>query len=208
MQVCFAERLLKLIRAWRGSHRVVHVSQNGRVYNLDTDQKVLFDCLQPHIKMDLPSLQLPHSTLVKLWSLWIRSPQAIDDDLSQPSYRPEQILPEISNGSLPSRKRQLDGTKFRAGVSRLHYQQFDYSTSGTDDELSEVMLLIPTHPHPADEPDVPDEQNFEPEAQDLVSDTSFMEFRPRLFSDQEPAASSSPQLFASDHCWLKHLLLY
>ena len=48
-------------------------------------------------------------------------------------------------------------TKLRAGGSRMHYQQFDYSTSGTDDELSEVMFLVPPDPVDADrmEPEVP-----------------------------------------------------
>ena len=41
-------------------------------------------------------------------------------------------------------------TKLRAGGSRMHYQQFDYSTSGTDDELSDVMLPVPPDPVDAD----------------------------------------------------------
>ena len=38
----------KLMRAWRGPHKVVHVFQDGRVYVLDTGQKVHFERLEPH----------------------------------------------------------------------------------------------------------------------------------------------------------------
>ena len=38
----------KIMRAWRGSHRVAHVLQDGRAYNLDTGQKVHFERLKPH----------------------------------------------------------------------------------------------------------------------------------------------------------------
>ena len=65
-------------------------------------------------------------------------------------------------------------TKLRAGGSRMHYQQFGYSTPGTDDELSDAMLSIATHQPPLDESDTLLEQKPEPEAQDPVSDTSFI----------------------------------
>ena len=38
----------KLMRAWRGPHKVVQVFQDGRVYVLDTGQKVHFERLKPH----------------------------------------------------------------------------------------------------------------------------------------------------------------
>ena len=75
----------------------------------------------------------------------------------------------------------------------MHYQLFDYSTSGTDDELSDTMMPISTHQTLLDEPDVPDEQNPEPEVQDPVSDASFIECLPQ-FSDHEPACAPSQQL--------------
>ena len=78
--------------------------------------------------------------------------------------------------------------KLRAGGSRMHYQQFDYSTSGTDDELSEVMLPIPLDPVDADrmEPEVP-----QPPSDQSVSPTHRL---PQLFSDHERARSPSPQI--------------
>ena len=54
-----------------------------------------------------------------------RSAEEILDDCSQPSYLEEEPLSEVSNVSLPSRKRHRMDTKLRtrmrAGGSRLHY---------------------------------------------------------------------------------------
>ena len=79
-------------------------------------------------------------------------------------------------------------TKVRAGGSRMHYQQFDYSTSSTDDELSDVMLPVPPDPVDADqvEPEAP-----MPSSDQSVSPTHHL---PQLFSDQERASSPSPQV--------------
>ena len=41
------------MRAWRGRHRVVHTLQDGRVYILDTGQKVHFERLKPHYSRPL-----------------------------------------------------------------------------------------------------------------------------------------------------------
>ena len=103
--------------------------------------------------------------------------------MSQPSYKTEQLLSEASDVSLRSRGRHWMGTrphsKLRAGGSRMHYQQFDYSTSGTDDELSDVMLPIPSP--------LVDADPLEPEAP-RPSDHSISPTRhlPQLFSDHEP----------------------
>ena len=70
----------------------------------------------------------------------------------------------------------------------MHYQQFDYSTSSTDDELSEIMLPIPPDPVDADrvEPEVP-----QPPSDQSVSPTQRL---PQLFSDHERARSPSPRI--------------
>ena len=69
---------------------------------------------------------------------------------------------------------------------------FDYSTSGTDDELSDVMLPI--------SPPLADVYPVEPEAPSPTTDHSVSPTRciPQLFSDHEPVRSSSPQLTASE----------
>ena len=83
-------------------------------------------------------------------------------------------------------------TKLRAGGSRMHYQQFDYSTSGTDDELSDAMLPVP--------PDPIDAGQAEPEAPPAASDQSISptHILPQLFSDHERVRSPSPQISSSD----------
>ena len=121
-----------------------------------------------------------------------RSIDVVDDDKSQPSYKTEQLLSEASDASLPSRKHHwMDTrlrTKLRAGDSRVHYQQFDYSTSGTDDEASEVILPLPSDPVDSDQ--------RVPEVPHSPSDQSPSPTRrlPQLFSDHERARSPSPRI--------------
>ena len=183
------------MRAWRGPHKVVQVFQEGRVYVLDTGQKVHFERLKPHHSgpLELAAAQADSGEIVVLMVPDPeRSIDVVDDVKSQPSYKTEQLLSEASDVSLPSRKHHwMDTrlrTKLRAGGSRMHYQQFDYSTSGTDDELPEVMLPIPPDLVNADrmEPDVP-----QPTSDQSVSPTQRL---PQLFSDHERARSLSPRI--------------
>ena len=142
----------KLMRAWRGPHRIVHTLQNGRVYILDTGQKIHFERLKPHNSGPLEFAATPLDTgdiAVVMDPEPERSVELIDDDFSKPSYKSEQLLSEVSDVSLPSRQRYwMDTrlrTKLRAGGTRQHCQQFDYSTSETDDETSGAMLPIPKY---------------------------------------------------------------
>ena len=187
------------MRAWRGPHKVVQVFQGGRVYVLDTGQKVHFERLKPHHSgpLELAAAHAKSGEVVILMDLEPeRSIDVVDDDKSLPSYKSQQLLPEASDVSLPSRRRHwMDTrlrTKLRAGGSRMHYQQFDYSTSGTDDELSDVMLPVP--------PDPIDAGQAEPEAPPAASDQSISPARilPQLFSDHERVRSPSPQMSSSD----------
>ena len=97
---------------------------------------------------------------------------------------------------LPSRRRHWmvtrPRTKLPAGSSRMHYQQFDYSTSGTDDEMSNTVFLMPRNP--------PDADHVEPVARIFSSDTSISptNYLPQLFPDREPARSPSPPLTVSE----------
>ena len=74
----------------------------------------------------------------------------------------------------------------------MHYQQFDYSTSGTDDQLSDIMLPVP--------PDLINAGQAEPETPPAASDQSISPARilPQLFSDHERVRSPSPQISSSD----------
>ena len=184
----------KLMRAWRGPHKIVQVFQDGRVYVLDTGQNVHFERLKPHLSgpLELATAQADSGEIVVLMDPDPeRSVEAVDDDKSQASYKTEQLLSEASDVSLPSRKQHwMDTrlrTKLRAGGSRMHYQQFDYSTSGTDDELSEIMLPVPPDPVDVDrrelEPQLPSDQSISP-----------THHLPQLFSDHERARSPSPRI--------------
>ena len=137
----------KLMRAWRGPHKVARVLQEGRVYILDTGQKVHFERLKPHHGGPTEWAAVPaHNGEVAI----IMDPdpeqshEEVRDDASQPSYRAEEPLSEASNASLPSRQRHwMDTrlrTRMRVGDSRLHYQQFDYSATESDDERTDVLL--------------------------------------------------------------------
>ena len=137
----------KLMRAWRGPHKVARVLQEGRVYILDTGQKVHFERLKPHSGGPTEWAAVPaHNGEVAI----IMDPdpeqshEEVRDDASQPSYRAEEPISEASNASLPSRQRHwMDTrlrTRMRAGGSRLHYQQFDYSSTESDNERSDVLL--------------------------------------------------------------------
>ena len=185
----------KLMRAWRGPNKVVQVFQDGRVYVLDTGQKVHFERLKLHHSgpLELAAAHADSGEVVVLMEPEpARSVDVVADDKSLPSYKTEQLLSEASDVSLPSRRRHwMDTrlrTKLRAGGSRMHYQQFDYSTSGTDEELSDVMLPVPPDPVDADqvEPEVP-----LPSSDQSVSPTRQL---PQLFFDHERARSPSPQV--------------
>ena len=104
--------------------------------------------------------------------------EPINDDCSKLSYKSEQLLSEASNVSLPSRQRQwMDTrlrTKLRAGGTRQHYQQFDYSTSDTDEETHDEMLPIPTYSPQQIHTQPNPEAITDPSAPDLLSDVSML----------------------------------
>ena len=160
-------------------------------------QKVHFECLQPDRSRPLEIAQVDSGdTVVLMDPEPERSVNVVDDDTSQHYNKTEQLLSEASYVSLPSRGRHwMDTrlrTRLRAGGSRMHYQQFDYSTSGVVDELSDVMLPIPPVPRDADQVDheVPmpsSDQSISPTRQLL-----------QLSSDHERVRSPSPQPTASE----------
>ena len=174
---------------------MVQVFQDGPVYVLDTGQKVHFESLKPHHSgpLELAAAHADSGEVVVLMDPEPdRSVDVVDDNKSLPSYKTEQLLSEASDESLPSQRHHWmdtrSRTKLRAGGLRMHYQQFDYSTSGTDDDLSDVMLPVPPDPVEADQ--------VAPEVPMLSSDqlTSPTQRLPQLFSDHERTRSPSPQV--------------
>ena len=73
-----------------------------------------------------------------------QSQEEVPDDALRPSYREKEPISEARNASLPSRQQHwMDTrlrTRMRAGGSRLHYQQFDYSSTDSGDERSDVLI--------------------------------------------------------------------
>ena len=137
----------KLMKAWRGPQKVINVLQDGRVYILDSGQKVHFELLKPHHGGSTEFVALPAwggEVVAVMDPEPEHSAEEILDDCSQPSYREEEPLPEASDVSLPSRRRHwMDTrlrTRMRAGGSRLHYQQFDYSSFDPERTRSEDLL--------------------------------------------------------------------
>ena len=104
---------------------------------------------------------------------------------------------------MPSRQRHwMDTrlrTKLRAGGTRQHYQQLDYSTSVTDEETSGAMLPIPTYSPQQIQTQPPPEAINDPSAPDSLSDVSMLSCLPQLFSDHEPMHSPLPQTSQSDN---------
>ena len=79
----------KLMRAWRGPHRVVHTLQDGLVYILDTGQKVHFERLKPHNSGPLEFVATPLNTgdvAVVMNPEPEHSIEPINDDCSKLSY--------------------------------------------------------------------------------------------------------------------------
>ena len=105
----------KLMKTWLGPHKIVHVLQDGRVFILDSGQKMQFEHLKPHGgPTQLVALPAGSGEVVVVNDLEPeRSAEEILDDCSQPSYRGEELLSEASNVSLPSRRRHWMNTRLR-----------------------------------------------------------------------------------------------
>ena len=106
----------KLMRAWRDPHRIVHTLQDGRVYILDTGQKVHFERLKPHNNglHEIAATPLDTGDIAVVMNPEPeRYVEPIDDDCSKPSYNVEQLLSDPSHVSLPSRQGHWMDTSLR-----------------------------------------------------------------------------------------------
>ena len=97
----------KLIRAWRGLHKITDVLQDGRLYVLDTGQTVHFERLKKHVPapFDWAAHQpfgLDQNVDIIAEPYVEESHEEIASDISQDSFLPEQ-LPEASFELEPSR---------------------------------------------------------------------------------------------------------
>ena len=106
---------LKLMKAWREQHKVVHVLQDGRVYILDSGQKMHFERLKPHHSGPREFVALPAGSgeVVVVMDPEPERSAKILDDCSQPSYREEEPLSEASSVSLLSGRRHWMDPRLR-----------------------------------------------------------------------------------------------
>ena len=97
----------KLIRAWRGPHKVTSVLQDGRLYVLDTGQKVHYERLKKHVPApwDWTTYQpfgLDQNVAIIADPYVEDTNEEITSDISRDSFLPEQ-LPEASFEMEPTR---------------------------------------------------------------------------------------------------------
>ena len=94
----------KLLRGWRGPYKITDVLQDGRVYVLDTGQKVHYERLKPHKPSPWewttePTPDRDVAIIVDPYPEDLND--SVDSDITQPSYLPEAPLSEASAGSYP-----------------------------------------------------------------------------------------------------------
>ena len=188
----------KLIRAWRGPHKVTDVLQDGRLYVLDTGQKVHFERLKKHVPApwDWATHQpfgLDQSVAIIADPYLEESNEEIASDISQDSFLPEQ-LPEVSfeleptepvpPRIIPTRTQ----TAIEQGIPRRSISHFGYpSDSKSDREVTE-----PPVPNPVPQTVIPELDDLEP----LYSDQEEIqpETHPQGSLVPSPSRTSAPLL--------------
>ena len=124
----------KRIRAWRGPHKVTDVLQDGRLYVLDTGQKVHYERLKKHVPApwDLAAHQrfgLDQNVAIIADPYVEERPEEITCDISRDSFLPEQ-LPEASfelepTGPVPPRTIQTRTERaIEQGIPQRRYSLF------------------------------------------------------------------------------------
>ena len=113
-------------------------------------------------------------------------------------FQKPRMCPALTPRTLDEHSTPHQAPCRRVRGTRLHYQQFEYTTSGTDYELYDAMLPIPTYPQDLEQPAMLPDLLPESADQDPVSNVSFQDCLPQVFSDHEPLRSLSPQLTLSD----------
>ena len=190
----------KLMKAWRGTHKVAQVLQEGRVHVLDNGLKVHFERLKAHHNGPTEWATMPLNdgdVAVIVDPEPERSAEEIPDDCSQPSYREEEPLSEATNVSSPPRQSHWMDTRLRTrireGGSRLQYQQFDYSSGSDTDprgpsdvllssaqELSQSQENLPSWGGAGEVPGVPPTATTAQEEEVLFSEHEMVPVKPEL----------------------------
>ena len=186
----------KLLRAWRGPHKVTDVLQDGRLYVLDTGQKVHFERLKKHVPApwDWAAHQpfgLDQNVAIVADPYVEESNEEITSDISRDSFLPEQ-LPEASfemepTAPVPPRTIQTrTQSALERGIPRRRFSHFGYpSESESDREPKDQPIEEPQQPmvHP-------DIDDLEP----LYSDQEEVLPEPAPSLVPSPSGTSAPLL--------------
>ena len=155
----------KLIRAWRGPHKVTDVLQDGRLYVLDTGQKVHYERLKKHVPApwDWTTYQpfgLDQNVAIIADPYVEDTNEEITSDISRDCFLPEQ-LPEASFEMEPTRPvpphtiQTRTQTALEQGVPRRRFSQFGYP-SESDSEAEAAGPPPMTSPSQVVFPEVDD----------------------------------------------------
>ena len=144
----------KLIRAWRGPHKVTNVLQDGRLYVLDTGQKVHYERLKKHVPAPwdwttYQPFELDQNVTIIADPYVEDTNEEITSDISRDSFLPEQ-LPEASFEMEPTRPipprtiQTRTQTALGQGVPRGRFSQFGYPCeSESEAEAAEPPPMTP-----------------------------------------------------------------
>ena len=172
----------KLLRAWLGPHKVTDVLQDGRLYVLDTGQKVHIERLKKHVPA--PWYWATHQPFGPDQNVAIiadpyaeESNEEITSDISRDSFLPEQ-LPEASfemkpTAPVPPRTVQTrTQSALQPGIPRSRFSHFGYPSESESDQEP----IAPPSAETQQPLVFPDIDGLEP-----------------LFSDQEEVLPEQPQ---------------
>ena len=186
----------KLLRAWRGPHKVTDVLQDGRLYVLDTGQKVHFERLKKHVPApwDWATHQpfgLDQNVAIVADPYVEESNEEITSDISQDSFLPEQ-LPEASfemepTAPVPPRTIQTrTQSALERGIPRRRFSHFGYpSESESDREPMDQPIEEPQQP--TVHPDIDDLEPLYSDQEEVLPEPA-----PRLVPS--PSGTSAPLL--------------
>ena len=186
----------KLLRAWRGPHKVTDVLQDGRLYVLDTGQKVHFERLKKHVPApwDWAAHQpfgLNQNVAIITDPYVEESNEEITSDISRDSFLPEQ-LPEASFEMEPTAPVPPSSIQTRTqsalerGIPRRRFSDFGYpSESESDQEKMDQPIEEPQQPMI-----YPDIDDLEP----LYSDQEEVRPEPTPSPIPSPSGTSTPLL--------------
>ena len=186
----------KLLRAWRGPHKVTDVLQDGRLYVLDTGQKVHFERLKKHVPApwDWAAHQpfgLDQNVAIIADPYVEESNEEITSDISRDSFLLEQ-LPEASFEMEPtapvppSTIQTRTQSALERGIPRRRFSHFGYpSESESDQEQMDQPIEEPQQPMI-----YPDIDDLEP----LYSDQEEVRPEPTPSLIPSPSGTSAPLL--------------